>query len=170
MFRCITIEHGALYLAKSSSRKMWKLMWNSSPTKKSLFQSLLVGAEFVSFMILHSYVHFFPPLLVLFFVFYFRFFCYIVIRVFIFQNKTGIVDVDGRRCFVMALNRSLVLPPKTLLDVVLRLRVLIFLFAVGCGICYWHIWQMLGGVLLSSPISSFLNYCSQCTFLIYQKE
>ncbi|KAL3256813.1 hypothetical protein MRX96_017103 [Rhipicephalus microplus] len=26
-------------------------------------------------------------------------------------NKTGIVDVEGRRCFVMPLNRSLVLPP-----------------------------------------------------------
>lgn len=36
-------------------------------------------------------------------------------------NKTGIVDVDGHRCFVMPLNRSMVLPPETLADLVKKM-------------------------------------------------
>ncbi|KAH9371249.1 hypothetical protein HPB48_020697 [Haemaphysalis longicornis] len=38
-------------------------------------------------------------------------------------NKTGIVDVEGRRCFVMPLNRSLVLPPHSLFDLIVKMRV-----------------------------------------------
>lgn len=37
-------------------------------------------------------------------------------------NKTGIIDVDGRRCFVMALNRSHLLPPQSLYDLVLKMK------------------------------------------------
>lgn len=37
-------------------------------------------------------------------------------------NKTGIIDLEGRRCFVMPLNRTLVLPPHSLLDLVLKMR------------------------------------------------
>lgn len=37
-------------------------------------------------------------------------------------NKTGIIDLDGHRCFVMPLNRSLVLPPHSLLDLILKMR------------------------------------------------
>lgn len=37
-------------------------------------------------------------------------------------NKTGIIDIDGRRCFVMPLNRTLVLPPETLMDLVKKMR------------------------------------------------
>lgn len=37
-------------------------------------------------------------------------------------NKTGIVDVEGRRCFVMPLNRSLVLPPHSLFDLIVKMR------------------------------------------------
>nr|BAN21229.1 conserved hypothetical protein [Riptortus pedestris] len=37
-------------------------------------------------------------------------------------NKTGIIDVDGHRCFVMPLNRTLVLPPETLIDLVKKMR------------------------------------------------
>lgn len=37
-------------------------------------------------------------------------------------NKTGIIDLDGRRCFVMTLNRSLVLPPHSLLDLIVKMR------------------------------------------------
>uniref|UniRef100_A0A646QDI3 Integral membrane protein 2 n=1 Tax=Hemiscolopendra marginata TaxID=943146 RepID=A0A646QDI3_9MYRI len=37
-------------------------------------------------------------------------------------NKTGIIDLDGRRCFVMPLNRSRVLPPNSLLDLVVKMR------------------------------------------------
>lgn len=37
-------------------------------------------------------------------------------------NKTGIIDLDGRRCFVMPLNRSRVLPPDSLFDLVLKMR------------------------------------------------
>lgn len=33
-------------------------------------------------------------------------------------NITGIIDVTGRRCFVMPLNRNLVLPPKSLFDLI----------------------------------------------------
>lgn len=51
---------------------------------------------------------------------------------FIFQNKTGIIDVDGRRCFVMPLNRSQVLPPRDLIDLVRKmwdgLYFIVFLF------------------------------------------
>ncbi|XP_025419347.1 uncharacterized protein LOC112689735 [Sipha flava] len=36
-------------------------------------------------------------------------------------NVTGIVDVDGRRCFVMPLNRSSVLPPKSLYDLFFKM-------------------------------------------------
>lgn len=37
------------------------------------------------------------------------------------SNKTGIIDLDGKRCFVMPLNRSQVLPPKSLLDLVQKM-------------------------------------------------
>ncbi|KAL1124230.1 hypothetical protein AAG570_002000 [Ranatra chinensis] len=37
-------------------------------------------------------------------------------------NYTIIVDVDGKRCFVMPLNRTLVLPPKNLYDLVSKMR------------------------------------------------
>lgn len=36
-------------------------------------------------------------------------------------NKTGIIDIDGKRCFVMPLNRSQVLPPRNLLDLVQKM-------------------------------------------------
>ncbi|EEC02163.1 conserved hypothetical protein, partial [Ixodes scapularis] len=36
-------------------------------------------------------------------------------------NKTGIVDMDGQRCFVMPLNRTLVLPPHSLFDLIVRM-------------------------------------------------
>jgi len=38
------------------------------------------------------------------------------------KNKTGIVDLDGGRCFVLPLNRSRVLPPQSLFDLVLKMR------------------------------------------------
>uniref|UniRef100_A0A0A9VZD7 Integral membrane protein 2 n=1 Tax=Lygus hesperus TaxID=30085 RepID=A0A0A9VZD7_LYGHE len=37
-------------------------------------------------------------------------------------NKTGIVDVNGKKCFVMPLNRTEVLPPNTLLDLVKKMH------------------------------------------------
>ena len=37
------------------------------------------------------------------------------------QNKTGIVDVDGKRCFVMPLNRQRVLPPQDMLDLLKKM-------------------------------------------------
>jgi len=37
-------------------------------------------------------------------------------------NKTGIIDLDGHRCFVMPLNRSRILPPNSLLDLVIKMR------------------------------------------------
>ncbi|XP_023209896.1 integral membrane protein 2B-like isoform X1 [Centruroides sculpturatus] len=37
-------------------------------------------------------------------------------------NKTGIIDLDGHQCFVMPLNRSLVLPPHSLFDLVVKMR------------------------------------------------
>jgi len=37
-------------------------------------------------------------------------------------NKTGIIDLDGRRCFVMPLNRSQVLTPHSLFDLVLKMK------------------------------------------------
>lgn len=33
-------------------------------------------------------------------------------------NKTGIIDVTGKRCFVMPLNRENVLPPRSMLDLI----------------------------------------------------
>lgn len=36
-------------------------------------------------------------------------------------NKTGIVDLEGHRCFVMPLNRDLVLPPRSLLDLISKI-------------------------------------------------
>ncbi|XP_014259630.1 integral membrane protein 2C isoform X2 [Cimex lectularius] len=38
------------------------------------------------------------------------------------QNKTGIVDVDGKRCFVMPLNHTNVLPPETLYDLIKKMQ------------------------------------------------
>lgn len=38
------------------------------------------------------------------------------------MNKTGIIDLDGHRCFVMPLNRSLVLPPQSLFDLIMKMR------------------------------------------------
>jgi integral membrane protein 2B len=37
-------------------------------------------------------------------------------------NKTGIIDLDGQRCFVMPLNRSQVLPPHSLFDLVVKMK------------------------------------------------
>ncbi|CAN7997574.1 unnamed protein product [Ixodes hexagonus] len=37
-------------------------------------------------------------------------------------NKTGIVDMDGQRCFVMPLNRTMVLPPHSLFDLIIKMR------------------------------------------------
>jgi len=34
---------------------------------------------------------------------------------------TGIIDIDGNRCFVMPLNRKLVLPPRNMMDLVNKL-------------------------------------------------
>uniref|UniRef100_A0A1B6EQE7 Integral membrane protein 2 n=1 Tax=Cuerna arida TaxID=1464854 RepID=A0A1B6EQE7_9HEMI len=36
-------------------------------------------------------------------------------------NKTGIIDVESRRCYVMPLNRSQVLPPRDLIDLVRKM-------------------------------------------------
>lgn len=36
-------------------------------------------------------------------------------------NVTGIVDIDGKRCFIMPLNRSAVLPPKSLYDLLFKM-------------------------------------------------
>jgi len=36
-------------------------------------------------------------------------------------NKTGIIDIEARRCFVMPLNRTQVLPPKDLIDLVRKM-------------------------------------------------
>ncbi|XP_046401633.1 integral membrane protein 2C [Ischnura elegans] len=37
------------------------------------------------------------------------------------SNKTGIIDLDGHRCFVMPLNRRQVLPPRSLYDLVQKM-------------------------------------------------
>lgn len=37
-------------------------------------------------------------------------------------NRTGIVDINGRKCFVMPLNRTEVLPPNTLIDLVNKMH------------------------------------------------
>lgn len=39
----------------------------------------------------------------------------------IFQNKTGIIDIDGRCCFVMSLNRQVILPPHSLYDLLRKM-------------------------------------------------
>ncbi|XP_042887472.1 integral membrane protein 2B-like isoform X2 [Penaeus japonicus] len=36
-------------------------------------------------------------------------------------NKTAIIDVTSKRCFVMALNRSRILPPRTMVDLVRKM-------------------------------------------------
>lgn len=36
-------------------------------------------------------------------------------------NKTGIIDIDGSRCFVMPLNRQLVLPPRNMYDLLSKM-------------------------------------------------
>ncbi|KAL4134904.1 hypothetical protein QTP88_006592 [Uroleucon formosanum] len=36
-------------------------------------------------------------------------------------NVTGIVDIDGKRCFIMPLNRSAVLPPQSLYDLLFKM-------------------------------------------------
>lgn len=36
-------------------------------------------------------------------------------------NKTGIIDVAGKRCFVMPLNRDKVLPPRSLFDLIQKM-------------------------------------------------
>jgi len=38
-----------------------------------------------------------------------------------YSNKTGIVDVTGRRCFVMSMNRDNVLPPSSMLDLMSKM-------------------------------------------------
>lgn len=37
-------------------------------------------------------------------------------------NKTGIIDLEEHRCFIMPLNRTLVLPPHSLFDLVVKMR------------------------------------------------
>ncbi|XP_069698528.1 integral membrane protein 2C isoform X2 [Periplaneta americana] len=37
------------------------------------------------------------------------------------SNKTGIIDLDGHRCFVMPLNRQRVLPPRSLFDLIRKM-------------------------------------------------
>ncbi|XP_054282849.1 integral membrane protein 2C-like [Macrosteles quadrilineatus] len=37
------------------------------------------------------------------------------------MNKTGIIDVEARRCFVMTLNRTQVLPPQDLIDLIRKM-------------------------------------------------
>ncbi|KAJ9578195.1 hypothetical protein L9F63_005584 [Diploptera punctata] len=37
------------------------------------------------------------------------------------SNKTGIIDLDGHRCFVMPLNRHRVLPPRSLFDLIRKM-------------------------------------------------
>ncbi|KAG5898942.1 hypothetical protein JTB14_004665 [Gonioctena quinquepunctata] len=37
------------------------------------------------------------------------------------SNTTGIIDITGKRCFVMPLNRKTVLPPKSLLDLIQKM-------------------------------------------------
>ncbi|KAF7379757.1 hypothetical protein HZH68_016705 [Vespula germanica] len=36
-------------------------------------------------------------------------------------NKTGIIDIDGRCCFVMSLNRQVILPPHSLYDLLRKM-------------------------------------------------
>jgi len=38
------------------------------------------------------------------------------------KNKTGIIDIDEGRCFILPLNRSHVLPPQSLYDLVSKMR------------------------------------------------
>lgn len=38
-----------------------------------------------------------------------------------YSNKTGIIDLDGHRCFVMPLNRQRVLPPRSLFDLIRKM-------------------------------------------------
>lgn len=38
-----------------------------------------------------------------------------------YSNYTAIVDVDQKRCYIMPLDRSLVLPPRTLKDLILKM-------------------------------------------------
>jgi integral membrane protein 2B len=38
------------------------------------------------------------------------------------KNKTGIIDIEEGRCFVLPLNRSQVLPPQSLFDLVVKMR------------------------------------------------
>lgn len=51
------------------------------------------------------------------------FFCHVVFFFLFFfpQNKTGIIDIDGRCCFVMPLNRQRVLPPHNLYDLLRKM-------------------------------------------------
>ncbi|RWS14287.1 Integral membrane protein 2B-like protein [Dinothrombium tinctorium] len=41
---------------------------------------------------------------------------------FLSQNKTAIIDLEEGRCFVMPLNRTTVLPPKSLYDLIVKMR------------------------------------------------
>jgi integral membrane protein 2B len=38
------------------------------------------------------------------------------------KNKTGIIDIESGRCFVLPLNRSQVLPPQSLFDLVVKMK------------------------------------------------
>lgn len=38
------------------------------------------------------------------------------------MNKTGIVDMTARRCFVMPLNREYVLPPRSIFDLINKMQ------------------------------------------------
>ncbi|XP_044742573.1 integral membrane protein 2C [Chrysoperla carnea] len=38
-----------------------------------------------------------------------------------YANKTGIIDIDKKRCFVMPLNRGMVLPPRSLFDLIQKM-------------------------------------------------
>ena len=37
------------------------------------------------------------------------------------QNKTGIIDLTSRRCYVMPLDRSHVLPPRSMHDLIKKI-------------------------------------------------
>ncbi len=51
------------------------------------------------------------------------------------QNITAIVDKDFRRCFVLPLNRSDVIPPRDFWDLVSKIGVSLKLQVIGVCVC-----------------------------------
>lgn len=45
-----------------------------------------------------------------------------ILRYFVFQNYTAIVDVSNKRCYITPLDRSLVVPPQSLYDLFMKMR------------------------------------------------